>query len=594
MTLYEMLVVMAYLSITAFLGFLGYKQTRNRLDYIIAGRNIHPFIMALSYGATFISTSAIVGFGGVAGLYGMGLMWLVFLNLAVGILIAFVFIGEPTRRLGHRLDAHTFPELLGRRFNSRFIHVFSGAIIFLFMPLYATAVLLGGAEFVQILFQLDNFNVALLILALVVVIYVLGGGIKAVMYTDAFQGGIMMLSMLFLLVLTYSRLGGVSEAHSHLASLTPLVPPSMAAIGHKGWTHFPEFGWGSSNFNLWWVMVSTIILGVGIGVLAQPQMAVRYMTVKSSREIKRGVGLGAVFILLLTGIPYTVGALSNVYFHDWEMIEGTVQNKAEIQPHLGHQPPEGLMIRILQKKGVAEIKIPLGRETRITFGKSGAPDQIFPGMVSAQRTGGARDQIIPTFINSAMPRWFGVLFLLCLLSAAMSTLSSQMHTMGTAAGRDIFEQILPNYSPTDRQTVLVTRIGIILGLIISLFLAAKSLRGYIAVSTALFYGLCASSFLPSFMGALFWKRMTRVGAIASMIGGFSVSLIWMLFFFEQTAKAIGLCLAVFGRNVLLTTPNWPVVDPLLISLPISCLLAVGVSLMTPPPDREHLNRCFGA
>lgn len=594
MSLYELLIIMAYLSVTACLGFLGYKQTRTRLDYIIAGRNTHPFIMALSYGATFISTSAIVGFGGVAGLFGMGLMWLVFLNLAVGILIAFIFIGEPTRRLGHRLDAHTFPELLGRRFDSRFIQIFCGAIIFLFMPLYATAVLLGGAEFVQILFQLDNFNVALLILALVVVIYVLGGGLKAVMYTDAFQGGIMMLSMIFLLFMTYSRLGGVTAAHSHLTSLAPLVPSSLQAIGHKGWTCFPDYGWGDAKFNLWWIMVSTITLGVGIGVLAQPQMAVRYMTVKSNREIKRGVGLGAVFILLLTGIPYTVGALSNAYFHDQEEIRGYVLNKDEIQPYLGQEPPPEMVIRILPEGGTSEIRIPLGKETSITLGDSGTPDRIRPRLISAQRTGGARDQIIPTFIDSAMPRWFGVLFLLCLLSAAMSTLSSQMHTMGTAAGRDIFEQILPDYSPTDRQTVLVTRIGIIIGLVISLFLAAKSLRGYIAVSTALFYGLCASSFLPAFIGALFWKRMTRAGAIASMMGGFCVSLFWMLFFFEQTARAIGLCQMLTGQAVLWPDPNWPVVDPLLISLPISCLLAAGVSLMTHPPGREHLEKCFGA
>ncbi len=101
--------------------------------------------MAVSYGATFISTAAIVGFGGVAGLFGMSLLWLTFLNIGVGILIAFIVLGEPTRRLGHHLGAHTFPELLGLRYQSRGIQIFTGAIIFLFMPLYAAAVMTGGA-----------------------------------------------------------------------------------------------------------------------------------------------------------------------------------------------------------------------------------------------------------------------------------------------------------------------------------------------------------------------------------------------------------------------------------------------------------------
>ena len=52
--------------------------------------------MAMSYGATFASTSAIVGFGGNAGLFGMGLLWLTFFNIFVGIFIAFVFYGKRT------------------------------------------------------------------------------------------------------------------------------------------------------------------------------------------------------------------------------------------------------------------------------------------------------------------------------------------------------------------------------------------------------------------------------------------------------------------------------------------------------------------
>ena len=86
--------------------------------------------MALSYGATFISTAAIVGFGGTAGIYGMGLLWLTFLNILVGIFIAFVFFGKRTRKMGHNLGALTFPEFLSKRFDSRFIQYFSGIVIF--------------------------------------------------------------------------------------------------------------------------------------------------------------------------------------------------------------------------------------------------------------------------------------------------------------------------------------------------------------------------------------------------------------------------------------------------------------------------------
>lgn len=68
------LVVVTYLLVIGYLGYRGLRGTRNAGDYLLGGRQIHPFVMAMSYGATFISTSAIIGFGGISGMYGMGLI----------------------------------------------------------------------------------------------------------------------------------------------------------------------------------------------------------------------------------------------------------------------------------------------------------------------------------------------------------------------------------------------------------------------------------------------------------------------------------------------------------------------------------------
>ena len=69
------LIVIGYLLSLAYLGFLGYKKTTSTSDYLVGGRQMNPIVMALSYGATFISASAIVGFGGVAAAFGMGIQW---------------------------------------------------------------------------------------------------------------------------------------------------------------------------------------------------------------------------------------------------------------------------------------------------------------------------------------------------------------------------------------------------------------------------------------------------------------------------------------------------------------------------------------
>lgn len=520
------ILVAVYLLGIGYLGYYGYKKTKNALDYLVAGRSAHPVVMALSYGATFISTSAIVGFGGAAAMFGMGLLWLTFLNIFVGIIIAFIVFGKRTRRMGHNLDAHTFPELIGKRFQSTFIQGFGGLLIFVFMPIYAAAVLIGAARFIETTFTV-NFNIALLIYTLIICAYVLAGGIKGVMYTDALQGAIMFIGMVILLAYTYHLLGGVTNAHQALGALTDKVPAKLVAGGHLGWTSMPKLG-----SPLWWSLVSTIVMGVGVGVLTQPQLSVRFMTVKSNKELNRAVMVGGIFILAMTGVAFTVGALTNVYF----------------------------------------VKNP-------QFGK-----------IAMEVAGGNIDKIIPAYINSAFPVWFVYLFMLTLLSAAMSTSSSQFHAMGTGIGRDFYDKALRGGRHT-HQTVAITRIGIIIGVVLTILLGYKLPTSIIAIATAIFFGLCANTFLPAYMGALFFKWMTKTAAIASMSVGFLGTAFWLLFVHEKESAALGLCKFVFNQPTLAKYP-WTVVDPIVVILPLSFLVAVAVSLCTQKPPKEHVEYCF--
>jgi len=517
------LIILIYLLITVYLGYRGWKSTKDSEGYLVAGRKTHPYIMAMSYGATFISTSAIVGFGGNAGLFGMGLLWLTFLNIFMGIFVAFVVYGKRTRKMGHNLNAMTFPELLGKRYDSRFVQYFSGLVIFLGMPLYASVVLIGAARFMETTLSVD-FDVALLIYSVIIAAYVVWGGLKGVMYTDAMQGTIMFVGMVFLLFMTYIHLGGITAAHQALTDMASLVPAKFAAMGHAGWTTMPL-----SGSSWWWTLVSTIVLGVGIGVLAMPQLVVRFMTVKSNRELNRGVLIGGVFILMMTGVAFTVGALSNVYF--------------------------------LQNMGNISINIAAGNA----------------------------DSIIPIYINDAMPEWFVYLFMLTLLAAAMSTSSSQFHTQGSAIGRDVYETLSRKKGST---SILVTRMGIIVAVVIAVVLGYILPENIIARGTAIFFGLCASAFLPAYTCGLYWRGATKAGAIAGLITGTAVTVFWYLFIHKAEAVPLGISKMLLGRDVLIADMPWPVVDPILVAMPLAFLATIAVSLASKKPEKKHLEECF--
>jgi len=717
-------IIVIYLAVIAYLGYLGFKKTKTATDYLVGGRRVHPFIMALSYGATFISTSAIVGFGGLASRFGMSLLWLTVLNIGLGVFIAFIVYGKRTRRMGLNLDAHTFPEFLGRRLDSKFIQWFAGLLIFLIMPLYAAAVLIGGAQVLTVLTNIP-YDVGIAIFGILVSAYVLMGGLKGVMYTDALQAVLMFIGMIILLVGIYVMLGGVTKAHQKLTELKPALTaaadtpvialadilsakpsseptvydgvldvearigkifsgmtnqkinhlnPEMSAglkavfninlrminalaaanptntntefirryiaaltefnqkldlLILNGWgtneikgmlkvygslalnlkmmknpkMGVPAGGWTSSppsGSPLWWLIFSTIVFGVGIGVLAQPQLVVRFMTVKSNQQLNRAVMIGAVFILVTVGTAYIVGSLTNVYF----------------------------------------------------FEKFGS--------ISVAYVGGNHDQVMPAFIGSALPEWFGYIFMLVILSAGMSTLSSQFHTIGTSFGRDFFENgVMANaiakevknetvkpsairtliifgaaallsvglafmmaewkiqtmiiiivlvflwlilifftfVSRQDKQAakikggILATRIGILVGILLTVVLGLRLEEGIIARATAIFFGLMASSFLAPYTASVFWKRLTRKGAIAGIISGVNATVLAFVFFHEKEAAYFGICKAVFGKPVLIEG-TFASVDPLVFGLPVSIIFTVLISLLTKVENPSTVSKAF--
>lgn len=505
------IIVIIYIFILAWLGWLGYKQTKNSSDYLLGDRKINPMIMALSYGATFISTSAIVGFGGVAATFGMGIQWLCALNMFMGVIIAFIFFGGKTRQLGAKHDARTFPQLMGSHYDSPLIKRICAAVIFIGMPIYAAVVMKGGAVFIEQVFSMD-MDVALLIFTVIVAIYVISGGIKGVLYTDALQGIIMFISLLFILIWFYKSMDmGFIEANRNLTNIAHLVPDHLRELGHQGWTAMPVTGSPQ-----WYTLVTSLIMGVGIGCLAQPQLVVRFMMVENDKQLNRGILIGCLFIFFTVGSIYHVGALSNLFFLKTE------------------------------------------------------------GMIASELVKDI-DRIIPLYIDKAMPDWFGVIFMLCMLSASMSTLSAQFHTMGAAFGADAFPKLGRSKNPN---STIAIRIGVTLFIVISYTICYTLNASVIARGTALFMGVCAATFLPVYFCSLYCKWVTKEGALASICTGAFASIFAMLFLHKAEASAIGFCRALTGQDVLIESYPWPMIDPLLFALPLSVAAIIIVSLAT--------------
>ncbi|MBO4502425.1 MAG: sodium:solute symporter family protein [Candidatus Methanomethylophilus sp.] len=518
-----MLVIFA--AVTIFLGLYGYKNTKNNSEFLLGRNKTNPLIIGLSYGATFLSASAVIGFGGQAATHGLTVMWLCFLNLFVGLFIAFLVFGPRTRKIGRKLGASTFSDLLGKMYKSKGIRGYTALLIIIMMPIYCAAVLKGGVNSVAVLTGLtEYYDAILIILAVIVGVYVVYGGIIAVMYNDALQAAIMFVGMLVILIVTFSAVGGVTEGFTSLSEIDTGIAGGVLP-GFNGWTEVAEFG-----SNEWMLVVTTFLMGVGLGVLTQPQLIVRFMSAKDDKMLNRSLIVGSIFMFLIVGSAYTSGALSNVFFMD----------------------------------------------------KHGLPANNY---VSGLGLG--TDFIVPQYILEVFDGIFGgdffiCLFLLSLVCASISTISALMHTIGAAGGYDLYT-IMENHKAKrdkDSQSVRINRIVTAIMMILVVLYCYWMPKEIIAKATSLFMGITAAALLPAFCHGLYTKGTPdKNAAIASITVGTVVYMVWALFINSSMSVFMPVCKWITGNAVLFPNTWMAFCDPLVIALPLSIVVFVVMRLI---------------
>ena len=517
-----------FLVVTLILGWYGYKNTRNNEEFLLGRNKAGPMIIALSYGATFLSASAVIGFGGQAAVHGMSVMWLCLLNLFVGLIVAFLVFGGPTRRKGRALGASTYADLLGKIFKSKGIRAFTAILIIVMMPIYAAAVLKGGVNSLAVITGLtEYYDYILIALAVIVAVYVVYGGIIAVMYNDAFQAAIMFIGMVVILIVTYSYFGGVTAGNSALDGLWDQSIADLGSLGvqegFNGWTQFSDFG-----SKEWLTVVTTFLLGVGIGALTQPQLAVRFMSAKNDRDLNKSLIVGSVFMLAIVGSAYTVGALSNVYF-----IRNYDMTAFEYISQMG-----------------------LGT------------DFIIP------------EYILEIFSGISFGDVFVSLFLLSLVCAAISTISALIHTIGAAGGYDLYTLYKNKKGELkgDSQSINLNRIVMVLVMVLLVVYCYLMPADIIAKATSVFMGLTAAALLPAYFHALYSKNPCKKAAVVSMVVGTLVYMFFALFINTGTSVFLPICEIITGQPVLFPDSSLASTDALVFALPLS-IVAMAVALV---------------
>jgi SSS family solute:Na+ symporter len=287
-------IIAAYLAVLVGLGALARRRSGATHEaFFLANRALGPVLLLLTMAATNFSSFTVLGFSGAG--YRIG--WAYYPVMAFGtgfIAVTFLVIGIPAMRAARELGAVTPPELIRLRLPNRALHAAYTVVMVAFTLPYLALQPMGAGYALRELTGIPYAWGAGIVVA-VGVAYVLLGGLRGDVLTDAFQGLLMLATLIVLFIAVARALGGFAAAGASAAAAAP------ALFGRPG-------GGGAFTPGIW---LSYMLLWSLCDPMF-PQLFQRFMAARDSRAIKTTALLYPLITGVLFFFPVALGVLGRL------------------------------------------------------------------------------------------------------------------------------------------------------------------------------------------------------------------------------------------------------------------------------------------
>lgn len=474
------------------IGLYAYRKSTDDVSgYMLGGRQLNPAVASLSAGASDMSGWMLMGLPGAIFATGMSEAW-----IAIGLIIGAYFnyrLVAPRLRVYTEIadDAITIPDFFEKRFadHSRTLRVLSAVVIIVFFTLYTSAGVVSGGKLFEASFGLD-YRLGLFLTAGVVVAYTLFGGFLAVSLTDFVQGCIMFVALVLVPVVTIMQLGGFGPTVDALSTLS---------VNVGGWeksylSMIPQESLGLAAVGI----VST--MSWGLGYFGQPHIIVRFMAVRSLRDVAtmRRIGMGWMLITVLGAVLTGAAGLAYVKSQNIQVAEGV--------------PVARVIDAPAEATGFDEL------DNIDTTGAFGEGEVVL----------GDQETIFILLSQVIFHPYIAGFLLAAILAAIMSTISSQLLVSSSSLTED-FYKIFLRRDASQKELVLVGRLSVLAVSLVAIGLAFDPNSNILSLVSNAWAGFGAA-FGPVVLISLFWRGMTRLGAVAGMMTGAVTVLLWIYIF----------------------------------------------------------------
>jgi len=294
----KILLMVLFFGVTVFIGLYFRKRATNVNDFVLAGRNVGPWLSAFSYGATYFSAVVFVGYAGQFGWrFGSAAIWIGLGNAFIGALMAWFVLGRRTRIMTNHLKSATMPQFFGSRYFSTALKIAAAFIVFIFLIPYTASLYNGLSRLFSMAFGV-RFEYCIIAMGILTAIYVVAGGYFATAVNDFIQGTITVVGIVAVIAIVLREQGGFMSAIDSLAR----VPDPAVAPG--AYTSFL----GPDPMSLLGVFILT-----SLGTWGLPQMVARFYSIKSEKMITKGAIISTIFSVLVAGGCYFLGSFGRLY-----------------------------------------------------------------------------------------------------------------------------------------------------------------------------------------------------------------------------------------------------------------------------------------
>lgn len=303
-----------YLVFMIAIGLIYSRKNADVGDFYLGGRKLGPLVTAMSAEASDMSSWLLMGLPGVAYLTGGAEAGWTAIGLAIGTYINWLIVAKRLRVYSQRVGAITLPDFFSARYKdkSRVLMCVAALIILVFFVPYTASGFNACGKLFGSLFGWD-YHRAMMISAVVIILYTCTGGFMAASTTDLIQSIVMTLALISIVIFGVSSAGGLDSVIDNAKS----IPGYFDLMN----IHNTETG-GSERYS---ALTIASLLAWGLGYFGMPHVLLRFMAIGDKNKIKTSRRIASVWVVISMAVAIFIGFIGNVLSKNGtlETLDGT-------------------------------------------------------------------------------------------------------------------------------------------------------------------------------------------------------------------------------------------------------------------------------